>query len=155
MTVLLVASCQVAERPKTHSVPRIASVLQASVGKISLNMSKPEVLKEKGPPVSEMPVRESNMENWEYENVTVLFEAGNVAQVVGSEGLSIGSETFPVGLTLSELARRLPLDESKLLRPKSGPRDWSIPLQDGKLTVGHSRGKVLTYGLQLSGIGQE
>jgi hypothetical protein len=113
-------------------------------------MTEKQVLATKGKPVSNMPVRESNMETWEYEDLTVGFEAGRVTQVVGSEALSFEAETFPTGIPLRELAMKLGLDESRLPDPISSPISRSIPIQGGTLHVGQSQGRVLTYGLQLS-----
>lgn len=127
---------------------KIISVLRASIKDVRLTMTKDQVSTLRGQPTSKIPVQGSDMETWEYEDLTVLFESGKVTQVIG-RNLSIGTETLTAPLPLKDLAEKLGLNESDLPRPTSGPNSRSIPLEDGSLVISQSKGQVLNYGLEL------
>jgi hypothetical protein len=141
-------SCQAQQTPQvSEEAPKNLSVLTAEIEKVRLNMSVNQVRDLLGKPTSTTPVRDSDMETWDYEDITVLFEGGRVVQVIG-ESLLIGSESLPADLSLKEVSKRLKISESLLPRSMSSPISRSIPLQDGTLTISQSKGRVLNYGLQ-------
>jgi hypothetical protein len=123
-------------------------VLDAEVGKVSLNMSQDQVLEAKGQPASRVPIKESLMEVWEYNSLTITFESGKVSQVVGSEPLSIGAKTFPLRITLDDLSSRLAVSSAVMPGDSSSPTLRSVPAKDGSLTIGQSKGEVTMYGIQ-------
>lgn len=148
IAAVMLSSCRPDYKQQTEPYA-LRSVLNADVGKVSLNMSKDQVLEIRGWSPSIVSTKEAGVEILEYEKMTVMLRAGKVSQVVGSESLQVGGRTYPVNIPVQDLAAALALDEASLRSAGSGPTSRSITANDGSLTLGLAKGRVLSYGLQV------